>query len=78
MKRINKAKLIIRILELLTIIGTIILMPIVIKYATATRGYKAVGGEYLLPILALVIVLILETILEEIEDYKKERKNGRR
>ncbi len=78
MKRINKAKLIIRILELLTIIGTIILMPIAIKYATATRGYKAVGGEYLLPILALVIVLILETILEEIEDYKKERKNGRR
>lgn len=78
MKRINKAKLIIRILELLTIIGTIILMPIVIKYATATRGYKVVGGEYLLPILALVIVLILETILEEIEDYKKERKNGRR
>ena len=78
MKRINKAKLIIRILELLTIIGTIILMPIAIKYATATRGYEAVGGEYLLPILALVIVLILETILEEIEDYKKERKNGRR
>ena len=78
MKRINKAKLIIRILELLTIIGTIILMPIAIKYATATRGYEAVGGEYLLPILALVIVLILETILEEFEDYKKERKNGRR
>lgn len=76
--KINKAKLIIRILELLTIIGTIILMPIAIKYATATRGYEAVGGEYLLPILALVIVLILETILEEIEGYKKEIKNGRR
>lgn len=78
MKRINKAKLIIRMLELLTIIGTIILMPIAIKYATATRGYEAVGGEYLLPIIALVIVLILETILEEIEGHKKEIKNGRR
>ncbi len=76
--KINKPKLIIRIIELLIIIGTTILTPIAIKYATATRGYEAAGGEYLLPILALVIVLVLETILEEIEDYKKERKNGRR
>lgn len=74
MKKINKKKLIVRILELLVIIATIILTPIAIKYATAVRGYKAVGGEYLLPILALVIILIIETIYELTEDSKKTRK----
>lgn len=69
--KINKTKLVIRILEVLTIIGTIILIPIAIKYATAVRGYKAFGGEYLLPILSLTIILILETILEESEARKK-------
>lgn len=69
--RINKTKLIIRILEVFTIIAVVVLMPIAIKYATSVRGYKAFGGEYLLPILALTIILILETILEESEARKK-------
>lgn len=77
MKKINKKKLIVRILELLVIIATIILTPIAIKYATVVRGYKAVGGEYLLPIFALVIILIIETIYEETEENKKiKKKNG--
>lgn len=70
MKKINKKKLFVRILELAIIIGTIILTPMAIKYATAVRGYEAVGGEYLLPILALVIILIIETIYEESEEKK--------
>ena len=57
--KVNKKKLIVRILELLVIIATIILTPMAIKYATAVRGYEAVGGEYLLPIFALVIILII-------------------
>lgn len=77
MKKINKKKLIVRILELLVIIATIILTPIAIKYATVVRGYKAVGGEYLLPIFALVIILIIETIYEETEENRKnKKKNG--
>lgn len=71
MKIINKKKFIIRILELLVIIATIILTPIAIKYATAVRGYEAVGGEYLIPLLALVIIMIIETIYEESKTKKK-------
>ena len=70
--KINKKKLIIRILELLVIIATIILTPIAIKYATAVRGYETVGGEYLIPMLGLVIILIIETIYEESEARKNE------
>ncbi len=75
MKRINKKKLIVRILELLVILATIILTPIAIKCATETRGYNAIGGEYLLPILALIIILIIETIYEESEDKKNDKKS---
>ena len=75
MKKIKKKKLIVRILELLVIIVTIILTPIAIKYATMTRGYDAVGGEYLLPILAIIIILIIETIYEESEDKKNNKKS---
>lgn len=78
MRKINKKKLIVRILELAIIIATIILTPMAIKYATAVRGYEAVGGEYLLPILALVIILIIETIYEESEEKKRGGKHGRR
>ena len=74
MKKINKKKLIVRILELLVIIATIILTPMAIKYATAVRGYEAVGGEYLIPLLALCIILIIETIYEVTEDEKIDRK----
>ncbi len=74
MRKINKKKFIIRILELLVIIATIILTPMAIKYATAVRGYEAVGGEYLLPIFALCIILIIETIYEVTEDEKNNTK----
>ncbi len=74
--KVNKKKLIVRILELLVIIATIILTPMAIKYATAVRGYEAVGGEYLLPIFALVIILIIETIYEESEERRKQQCRG--
>lgn len=78
MKIINKKKFIIRILELLVIIATIILTPIAIKYATAVRGYEAVGGEYLIPMLGLVIILIIETIYEESEKRNENRRTNKR
>ena len=77
MKRVNKEKLIIRIIELLIIIATIILTIKAVQYATIIRGYKGYGGEYLVPILGLIIVLVLESILEESEN-KKHGKHGRR
>lgn len=77
MKIVNKKKFIIRIIELLVIIATIILTIKAVQYATIIRGYKSYGGEYLLPILGLIIVLVLESILEESEN-KKHGKHGRR
>lgn len=74
MKVVNKGKLISRIIEFLIIIGTIILTPKAIEYATSIRGYKAVGGEYFLPLIALVIILIIETIYEVTEENKKIKK----
>ena len=65
MRIVNKRKFITRFLDLLIIISTIILTPKAIAYANAWRGYKGFGGEYLLPILSLVAILVLETILEE-------------
>ena len=79
MKITNKKKFIVRILELITIIATIILTIVSIKYANRIRGYKGYGGEYLIPILGLIIVLVLETILEESENKKHEnRKSNKR
>lgn len=74
MKISDKKKFIVRVIEILVIIVTIIVTPIAIKYATAVRGYEAVGGEYLLPLLALCIILIIETIYEVTEDEKIDRK----
>lgn len=68
MKIINKRKFIARIMDLLVLIATIVLTPMSINYANAVRGYSAVGGEYLVPILGLVIVLVIETIYEEAEN----------
>jgi hypothetical protein len=65
-KIINKRKFITRISELLVIIGTSILTPIAINYANNLRGHQAYGGEYLIPILGLTIIMIIETIYEEI------------
>ena len=70
--KINKKRFIIRILELVVILATIILTPIAIKYATAVRGYEAVGGEYLIPLLGLVIIMVIETIYQESEAKKNE------
>jgi len=74
MKVVNKKKFIVRIIQVLVILAAIILTPIAIKYANVIRGYKAVGGEFLLPILALVIILIIETIYEESENRISRKK----
>ena len=70
MKKFNKKKFIVRIIELLVIIATIILTIKAVQYATIIRGYNGYGGEYLVPILGLIIILILESILEESENKK--------
>jgi hypothetical protein len=77
-KIVNKKKFIVRIIELLVIIATIILTIVSINYANKIRGHQAYGGEYLVPVLGLLIILVIETIYKESENNKKEQKNGRR
>lgn len=71
MEKVNKKKIITRILEIAVIIGTIISTPFAIKYATAVREYEAVGGEYFIPLLGLVIIMLIETIYEESKAKEK-------
>lgn len=80
MKIVNKKKFVIRIIELLVIIATIVLTVKAIAYANAVRGYKGYGGEYLVPVFGLIILLILEDWLQESEKKKDEsrRTNKRR
>lgn len=80
MKKFNKKKFIVRIIELLVIIATIILTIKAIAYATAIRGFKGYGGEYLVPVLGLLIILIIEDWYQESEKKKNEnrRTNKRR
>lgn len=65
MKIVNKKKFIARITELIIIITTIALTPISIAYANKLRGYQAYGGEYLVAVLGLLLILIIENILQE-------------
>ncbi len=67
----NKKKLIVRIIELLVIIATIILTIISINYATKLRGHKAYGGEYCIPILGCISIMIIEELYQESENKKK-------
>lgn len=69
----NKKKLIVRIIELLVIIATIILTIVAINYATKLRGHKAYGGEYCIPLLGGIAIMVIEEIYQENENKKKER-----
>lgn len=78
MKITNKKKFLVRILEILVIVGTIILTILSINYVNKLRGHQAYGGEYLVPVLGLLVILIIETIYEESENKKRSKKHGRR
>ena len=91
MRIINKKKFIVRILEILIIIATIILTILSIKYATKIRGHQAFGGEYLVPVFGLIIILVAylekklneeteekSNILTELETVNKENRKLKR
>ena len=71
MKIVNKKKFIVRIIELVVIIATIILTVISIRYANQIRGHKAYGGEYLVPVFGLLIVAVIEDAYQESEKGDK-------
>lgn len=60
-----------RIVYLLIILSSIIITPYAVKYATSIRGYKAYGGEYLIPILGWIIATIFYEICNTIHQRKK-------
>lgn len=75
MKIIDRKKFIVRIIEIAIVIATIILTLVSINYANKIRGHIAYGGEYLIPVFGLLLILVIETIYEE---KKGSKKNGKR
>lgn len=67
-KKSKKRIFIARILELAVIIGTIILTVKSFQLAYAMRGYKALGGEGLVPAFGVMILYFIESVLEWLED----------
>lgn len=78
MKIVNKKKFFVRFIELLVIVLTIIITVISIKYANKIRGYRAIGGEYLIPIIGLIILLAIEELYQKSENKKNETKSKRK
>ena len=78
MKIVNRKKFIVRVLEIIILIGTIILTVLAINYANKIRGHIAYGGEYLIPVGGLLIILVIETFYEESEERKRGGKHGTR
>ncbi len=78
MKISDKKKFIVRVIEIAIIIATIILTILAISYANKIRGYEAYGGEYLIPIIGLVIVVIIEDTYQESEKKKRRAKHGKK
>jgi len=74
MKIVNRKKFMVRILELIVIIATIVLTILSIKYANQIRGYRGFGGEYLVPILGFIVVMVIEDTYQESEKNKKKGK----
>lgn len=78
MKIVNKKKFFVRFIELLVIVLTIIITVVSIKYANKIRGYRAIGGEYLIPIIGLIILLAIEELYQKSENKKIETKSKRK
>ena len=72
MRKKCKVRIIVRIVQLVIIILTLILTKIAINYAFIERGYEAIGGEYLIPILGLLIVVIIEDEYRKYKNRKEE------
>lgn len=61
-QRRSKRTIIIRAIEILIIVGTIILTYLAINKAAVERGYAAYGGEYSLPILGVILIVIIDKL----------------
>ncbi len=65
-----------KLVYLLIILISIVITPYAIKYATDIRGYKAYGGEYLIPILGWIFATIFYEIFKAInqkQNFKTRR-----
>lgn len=55
---------------LITVVSTVILTALCIKAAYITRGYFAVGGEWLIPVYPLLWFAIEQCVKERKEEQK--------
>lgn len=64
-RKVDMVKRVARISEVLIVLFTIYIIPKAFEYAEAIRQYKAYGGEYLILIFTMIVILAIETLLEE-------------
>lgn len=67
----NKIKFKIRILQLFVFIITVLLTKVTVYHAFLQRGYKAIGGEYLILFLGFFAVIVIEDSYRKYERRKQ-------
>lgn len=67
----NKVKFEVRLLQLFVSGITALLIKIAVHYAFLQRGYKAIGGEYLIVILGFFVVVFIENSYRKYERRKQ-------
>lgn len=61
-----------KMVYLFIILLSIVVTPYAIEYATKLRGYKAYGGEYLIPVLGWIIATIFYEICREKNNRRRD------
>ena len=61
---------------LFIILSSIVVTPYAVEYATKMRGYKAYGGEYLIPIFGWIIATVFYEICKENNKKKITRRKS--
>lgn len=61
----------VRVVYLFFILFSITITPKIAEYATKIRGYKAYGGEYLIPVLGWIIATVFYEIFKSINNSEK-------
>ena len=67
----DKKKFIVRISQIIIIVASIILTIFAVNYANTIRGYAAIGGEFLIILLGLIVSMVIEALYQESKGRRK-------
>ena len=52
-------------------IASIVSLPAVVKATTEMRGYTAVGGEYALPLIAVLMCFFYKSVRDDLKEERR-------